>query len=164
MASVCIALGSNVEPEKHLTEAALRLEALLDHCRWSPVYQTPPWGYTNQEDFLNAVLVAETRLPPLALLSAMLGIETLLGRVRSIPNGPRTLDLDLLFYDELIQSSSRLHLPHPGLHERAFVLVPLCRIDGERKHPRLGKSMNALLEQVDQSGIAPHPLQLGRSQ
>ena len=81
--------------------------------------------------------------------------EELLGRVRTIPNGPRTLDLDILFFGNLVMDSERLTLPHPRLHERGFVLLPLCDIAAEFIHPTLGRTVSELLDAVDLDGIEP---------
>ncbi|MCZ6749377.1 MAG: 2-amino-4-hydroxy-6-hydroxymethyldihydropteridine diphosphokinase [SAR324 cluster bacterium] len=150
---VVIALGSNLEPESNLIEGVRLLSEAVRLTAASRVYRTPPWGYARQPDFLNAVAAADTELPPLALLDTLLEIEARLSRERTIPNGPRTLDLDLLFYGDRVLDSERLTLPHPRLHERAFVLVPLCDVLPEIRHPRLGKTARELLQAVDRSEI-----------
>ncbi len=150
---VIIALGSNLEPESNLIEGVRLLGEAVRLTAASRVYRTPPWGYAEQPEFLNAVAAADTELPPLALLDTLLEIEARLGRERTIPNGPRTLDLDLLFYGDRVLDSERLTLPHPRLHERAFVLVPLCDVLPEIRHPRLGKTARELLQAVDRSEI-----------
>ena len=119
----------------------------------SPVYRTPPWGYADQESFLNAVAAVHTTLPPLELLDALQAVELRLERKRSVPNGPRTADLDLLLYGEAIIETERLLVPHPRMHERGFVLVPLCDLAPLLRHPLLNSTMADLLERVDVEGI-----------
>lgn len=92
----------------------------------SPVYETDPWGFEEQADFLNIAAEIETELPSEALLGALLGIEAALGRVRLFKNGPRIVDLDLLLYGDEIKNTEFLTLPHPKMYEREFVLKPLC--------------------------------------
>lgn len=89
------------------------------------VYETEPWGYDQQDNFLNCVMTVETNLSSRALLGVCLGIEAGIGRVRTIKNGPRVIDLDLLFYENETADTPELMLPHPGVKERAFVLYPL---------------------------------------
>jgi 2-amino-4-hydroxy-6-hydroxymethyldihydropteridine diphosphokinase len=153
MPTAFIALGSNIDPETHLA-AAVRL--LAEHVRitgTSPVYRTPPWGVTEQAPFLNAVLSVETALEPEPLLDRLQEIERRRKRVRSVRYGPRTLDLDLLSYEARVLESARLTLPHPRLHERAFVLVPLCDLAPDWRHPVLHRTAAQLLADVDRTGI-----------
>ena len=152
-ARIVVALGSNIDPESNLVAGVRLLGEAVRLTVASRVYRTPPWGYAEQPEFLNAVAAAETELPPLALLDTLLEIEARLGRERTIPNGPRTLDLDLLFYGDRVLDSERLTLPHPRLHERAFVLVPLCDVLPDIRHPRLGMTARELLQAVDRSEI-----------
>jgi 2-amino-4-hydroxy-6-hydroxymethyldihydropteridine diphosphokinase len=120
----------------------------------SPVYETEPWGYTDQPAFLNMVIRAETDLSPLALLAHLKGLEQALGRVPTFRNGPRLIDLDILFYDDLTLDSPSLVIPHPSLHERAFVLVPLADLAPGLVHPLLGRSVGQLLETLDRRGVS----------
>lgn len=112
----------------------------------SPIYQTVAWGIEEQPDFLNQALELRTPLSPLDLLDTVLGIENDMGRVRYQKWGQRLIDIDLLFYDELMMESERLHLPHPFLHERNFVLRPLLDIAPDWVHPKLGLTVRALSE------------------
>ncbi len=153
MALVYIALGSNIRPEANLAAAARALGGLVAITGRSPVYRTPPWGYAAQADFLNAVVAAQTALAPPDLLARLLALETSLGRERTIANGPRTIDLDLLCYDAQVLDTPQLTLPHPRLHERAFVLVPLCDLAPGLLHPVLGKTMAELLAGVETEGV-----------
>lgn len=122
--------------------------------RQSPLYVTEPVGAPGQAWFLNAVAEAETSLLPLQLLHALLKIERELGRRRITPHGPRTIDLDLLFYGSAVIRSQELEVPHPRLVERRFVLAPLARIAPEFRHPILHKSITQLLaETPDRSEV-----------
>jgi 2-amino-4-hydroxy-6-hydroxymethyldihydropteridine diphosphokinase len=120
--------------------------------RCSSLYRTAPVGILSQPDFVNAVALLETTLPPEALLDALLDIEARFGRVRRERNGPRTLDLDLLLYDNIELDLPRLTLPHPRLHLRAFVLLPLAEIAPDLAIPRRG-SLAAWLPAVANQGI-----------
>lgn len=126
-----VALGSNLgDSTRTVHEAIQALATLRDSSlvAVSSLIQTEPVGLRNQPDFINAVAAIDTFLPPLVLLDALFDIEAQFGRVRSIKNAPRTLDLDLLLYGETIMNTPTLILPHPRLHERAFVLTPLLEI------------------------------------
>jgi 2-amino-4-hydroxy-6-hydroxymethyldihydropteridine diphosphokinase len=126
-----VALGSNLsDPEAQVNQAFNELDALpatrlIAH---SSLYRSAPWGYSEQPDFINAVAEIETRLEPRRLLEMLLDIEHRFGRVREFLNAPRVLDLDLLLYNGLIHHEHGLTLPHPRMHERAFVLLPLTEI------------------------------------
>lgn len=153
MAIVYIALGSNIKPQENLVAAMALLGQELQVGAASRVYRTPPWGDEPQPPFLNAAVAALTELPPLPLLELLQQIETSRGRERNIPNGPRTMDLDLLFYDDLVLNEPRLTLPHPRLHERGFVLAPLCDLAPSLRHPLLNKSIKELKNGVSLEGI-----------
>lgn len=146
MTMVAIGLGSNLGDRLgRLAEARHRLERLLDALRMSSIYETDPVGDERQPPYLNAVAVGTTDLTPLALLHALHGIEADLGRERPFPNAPRTIDLDLLFYDMLVIDTPILTLPHPRLHERFFVLVPLAELAPGLRHPQLNQTIEELL-------------------
>lgn len=126
-----IALGSNLEdPVAQVARGFAEIGELPETrlLARSSLYRSAPVGYRDQPDFVNAVAEVETALAPRALLEACLSIERNHGRKRDFPNAPRTLDLDLLLYDDLVHHEPGLTLPHPRLHERAFVLVPLQEI------------------------------------
>jgi 2-amino-4-hydroxy-6-hydroxymethyldihydropteridine diphosphokinase len=155
METAYIALGANIPgpagtPRQTLDAAMLRLGGLGRLAARSSYYATAPVGYSDQPEFLNAAAAIETDLPPDALLDRLLGIERSLGRDRShgIPNGPRTLDLDLLLYGDRIVDTQALQLPHPRMTERSFVLIPLVEIAPQRIHPRAGRSMKELLQDL----------------
>ena len=164
MATAYVALGANLGDRfATLGEAVRRLGALGAVEAVSTVYETDPVGYDDQPPFLNAVTRLRTRLEPRPLLAALQAIEAGLGRVRTFANAPRTLDLDLLFYDGLVLDEPDLTLPHPRLHERAFVLVPLAEISAGLVHPRLGRRIGELLSALGSpAGVRPFgSLQVG---
>ncbi|GAA0261337.1 2-amino-4-hydroxy-6-hydroxymethyldihydropteridine diphosphokinase [Rhodanobacter caeni] len=131
MTRAFIALGSNLgDPRQQVLDAMEALQALPDShvLQRSKLYRTPPWGVLDQPDFVNAVVVIDTGLAPHALLDALHAIEQQAGRVRVQRNGPRTLDLDLLYMDGVQIDDTRLTVPHPRIAERAFVLLPLADV------------------------------------
>ncbi|MCZ6558097.1 MAG: 2-amino-4-hydroxy-6-hydroxymethyldihydropteridine diphosphokinase [SAR324 cluster bacterium] len=160
MATVYIGLGSNIAPERNLVAAMEALRMALRPIAVSPVYRTPPWGVTDQADFLNAVLEAETALQPLPLLDTLQAIEASLARQRTRRWGPRSIDLDILLYGDLLLESERLTLPHARLHERGFILKPLCDLNPGLLHPVLRKDMAQLWAETDQTGIIVTDLDL----
>lgn len=152
-----VALGSNLDDPcvqvEHGFEALAALPGTALSAR-SRLFRTPPWGFVEQPDFINAVARVETSLPPRQLLAALLDVESRAGRVRGVRNGPRVLDLDLLLYDDLRLDEPGLVIPHPRLHERAFVLLPLADIAPELVVPGYGRVAD-LLSGVDASGCLP---------
>jgi 2-amino-4-hydroxy-6-hydroxymethyldihydropteridine diphosphokinase len=155
-----IALGGNIgDVRASFTSARQALNALPDArlAASSLLYRTPALGPVGQPDYLNAVIAIETTMQPEALLDALQGIERDHGRVRDERWGPRTLDLDLLAIDALIIDSKRLILPHARLHERQFVLRPLCDIAPDWLHPRLRASASLLLQKLLTAGEASLP-------
>jgi 2-amino-4-hydroxy-6-hydroxymethyldihydropteridine diphosphokinase len=151
---VYLALGSNLGNRlANLKAVITNLPPQMLVVKKSPVYETPPWGFADQSPFLNQAVKTETYLEAASLLRHLKRLEVALGRLPSFQNGPRLIDIDILFYDDVILDSPALKLPHPRLHERAFVLAPLNDIAPELVHPMLNKSVSGLLASVDQSGI-----------
>jgi 2-amino-4-hydroxy-6-hydroxymethyldihydropteridine diphosphokinase len=131
MSKVFVALGSNLQdPILQVKNAFFALEKIpkTTLIKASSLYLSEPLGYTNQPDFINAVAELNTQLEPEALLNALHAIENEAGRERTFANAPRVLDCDLLLYDNVTMHSAKLTLPHPRMHERAFVLLPLAEI------------------------------------
>jgi 2-amino-4-hydroxy-6-hydroxymethyldihydropteridine diphosphokinase len=142
-----ISLGSNLgDRVLHLREAIRRLGAVGEVTRVSSFYETEPVEVAEQPWFVNAVVELRTEIAPAALLRALLELERAMGRERKIPKGPRTIDLDLLLYDNDSVNTPELTLPHPALHERRFVLEPLVEIAPGALHPTLQKTAWQLLE------------------
>ena len=157
---IYLALGSNLGDRLgNLKAARAALSPQVRLLAASPVYETPPWGYEDQPAFLNQVLEVETDLDPWELLVYFKQIEKQLGRQPSIRNGPRLIDLDILFYNERIIDMPGIAIPHPRLHERAFVLVPMADLAPDFRHPLMGKKVWQLLAQVDTTGIVRYPEQ-----
>ena len=153
--TVYIAMGTNLGDRLANLRAALAaLAPDIQRLDESPVYETEPWGYTDQPPFLNMVLRAATDLSPHDLLNRLKNIESTLGRIPSFRNGPRLIDLDILFYDDITLNTPPLVIPHPRLHERAFVLVPLADIAPGLAHPALEISVAQLVETVDRRGVS----------
>lgn len=136
MRKALISIGSNIGDRKSYIDTAVDA---LNHIpsvkvlRISPIYETEPWGYVNQDNFYNAVLEVETNLTANTLLGVCLGIEAGVGRIREVKNGPRVLDLDLLLFEGQECTTAELTLPHPRMFERDFVLVPLKDLYPEMK-------------------------------
>lgn len=152
--TVYLALGSNVgKRAAHLQTALAGMPPKVRPLVQSPIYETPPWGYTEQPAFLNMVIQAETELPPLELLKFLKDLEVEVGRTPSFRYGPRQIDLDILFYDDLVLETPELSLPHPRLHERAFVLVPLADVAPNLRHPLLNQTIAEMLSRANSAGI-----------
>jgi 2-amino-4-hydroxy-6-hydroxymethyldihydropteridine diphosphokinase len=120
----------------------------------SSLYETAPWGKTDQPDFLNQVLLLETKFNPDTLLQVLLSIEEKDGRIRTVKNAPRTIDIDILFFNNLVVEKPGLSIPHPRIADRRFVLEPLNEISPEFIHPVLKKSIHQLLQECkDELGV-----------
>ena len=143
MSIAYIALGSNLgDKEKNLRRALLLLtQQGVEVVRVSSFISTEPYGVTDQPQFLNAGACVRTSLAPLALLDVLLATELVMGRVRLRHWGERNIDLDLLLYEDVVLDTPRLHLPHPDMQNRDFVLLPLAEIAPELKHPTLQKTI-----------------------
>ena len=152
--TVYLALGTNLGDRlANLKQAISALTPQMEVQTKSQVYETPPWGYEDQPKFLNQVIKAQTYLEPEALLKHLKRLEVALGRKASFQNGPRLIDIDLLFYDDLVLNQPALVLPHPRLHERGFVLLPLMDIAPDLMHPVYKKSVREMVAQCDLHGI-----------
>jgi 2-amino-4-hydroxy-6-hydroxymethyldihydropteridine diphosphokinase len=151
-----IALGANLaSPEAQVLGAfdeIARLPGTTLRAR-SSLYRTAPVGYAAQPAFINAAALVDTTLAPRALLDGLLAIERAHGRVRDVPNGPRTLDLDIIAYGDAVLDEPGLAIPHPRAHERAFVLAPLAEIAPELRLPGHGLARECLAK-CDRTGIA----------
>lgn len=149
---VFLALGTNVgDRQRHLAEARTRLAEAIHIERVSPIYETDPWGYEDQPDFLNQVLSGSTELPPATLLTFVKTLEVDLGRRPTFRYGPRTIDIDILIYDEVVLQDPDLTIPHPKLAERAFVLVPLRDIAPDLVIPGKGQSVETLYQALEET-------------
>lgn len=156
--TVFIGLGSNMGDRRvNLSEALGRMSEKVSITRASAIYETEPWGFTDQPKFLNQVVKVQTELAPEALLNYLKRIEAEMGRESTFRYGPRCIDLDILFYDDRVIASEKLAIPHPSLHQRAFVLLPLSGIAPDLLHPVLKKTVRELLNEVDISGVTPFP-------
>ena len=185
--TVYLGLGSNLgQREENLAEAIRLLgaggpptiagpakggprdESSLDDIeimRVSSAYETSPWGYKDQPNFLNCVLEAHTKLPPHKLLERVKAIEQSVGRQPSVRFGPRNIDVDILLYSDDIIDCPDLQIPHPRLHQRAFALIPLAELHPELVHPILKTTIGVLASQVDgRAGVSLWgPLLIGTS-
>ncbi|MFN8412947.1 MAG: 2-amino-4-hydroxy-6-hydroxymethyldihydropteridine diphosphokinase [Anaerolineales bacterium] len=149
-----LALGSNLGNRlSNLRNAIDNLTPQMSVKNKSHVYETPPWGFSDQPAFLNQVVMVETYLSPEKLLGHLKRLETALGRVPSFQNGPRSIDIDILFFDNAILDTPALKIPHPRLQERAFVLVPLHDIAPDLIHPVLKKSVTEMFQACDISKV-----------
>lgn len=147
MSKVWIALGSNMGEGRKNLDLAIKMMnergVLVE--KVSTYIETEPYGYTEQDNFVNAVCIAETNLSPRELLETLLKIELNMGRVRIIKWGPRIIDLDILFYEDLIIDEEDLKVPHIEIQKRSFVLEPMNEISPDKIHPVFKKSVNQLL-------------------
>ncbi len=157
MEKVFISLGGNVGNvrnnfDKAITEITKNIGAVI---KQSSLYKTAPWGYKNQNDFLNQLICVQTSLTPQEVLKNLLSIETGMGRNRDKDNknAPRTIDLDILFYGDRILTDDHLIIPHPRLHLRNFILIPLMEIAPDLMHPGLGKSIKSILVEKNDDSV-----------
>ena len=145
-ARVYLALGSNLgDRHGRLIEAVERLQAHIAIDAISSIYQTEPWGYTDQPCFLNAACAGTTDLSPEDVLTFVKAIEVELGREPTFRYGPRAIDIDILLINQAVIDTERLTVPHLRMHERRFVLAPLCELAPDVRHPVLRKRMSELL-------------------
>ena len=161
--TVYVGLGSNLgDRQNNLAQALQYLRGKATIEQISACYETEPVGYLDQPNFLNLACAITTELSPTDLLAFFKQVEKRMGRTATVRNGPRIVDIDILFYDDLILEGPELSIPHPRLHERGFVLVPLAEIAPHHRHPLLNISVAELLAGLEQTGVlgSGRPLQL----
>ena len=141
-------LGSNMgNPHQKLVQATRFISKEIGPIiRSSSIYSTKAWGNTQQPDFLNQVIIVSTKLDPQKTISAIFKIEQKMGRIRTIKNAPRLIDIDILFFNKEIITSVELTIPHPLMQERRFVMTPLNELSPNLKHPVLNKSVHKILK------------------
>lgn len=151
---IYLSIGSNVGDRLlNLHIAVTSLAPKVQSVLQSSIYETGPWGYADQPAFLNQVVKAETSLDPNDLLVFLKEIEVSMGRQETFRFGPRLIDLDILFYDDLVLDTPKLTIPHPRIAERAFVLIPLAEIAPDLCHPIFKKTIEELKTPIDSSSI-----------
>ena len=167
MEQVYIGLGSNLADPRAQVERALQTLAALPRttlARRSRLYRSAPWGRADQPEFVNAVAALRTELSPRELLDALLAIERAAGRARDATRwGPRVLDLDILLFGDRVIDEPGLHVPHPHLHERAFVLLPLAEIAADMIVPGRGR-VDELAQRIDAAQCRPLEIDAGSHQ
>ena len=155
MAQVFLSIGTNLgNKEENITLALERLQEIGRVGRRSSLYHTEPWGFSSPNTFCNIAVEIETSMQPLPLLQALQTIERDMGRTAKSTNGTyadRIIDIDILLYDNCVIDTPQLTIPHPLMHQRLFVLEPLCEIAPKRLHPILGKSIAQLLKNIKES-------------
>ena len=155
MHNIFIGLGSNLDNPKQKIKGAIDLIAEINDINiiaTSSLYETPPVGFLDQPNFINAVIQISSSINYNDLLIKLLDIELKFGRIRKEKNGPRTLDLDILLFDDLILKSESLIIPHPRMHERLFVLIPILEISPTIKIPEYG-SASELISRLTMQNI-----------
>jgi 2-amino-4-hydroxy-6-hydroxymethyldihydropteridine diphosphokinase len=151
---IYLSLGSNLGDRLGNLRAAIsNLPPTVNHIIQSAVYETQPWGYPDQPDFLNQCIKANTSIGPSDLLAYLKDIEIKMGRQETFRFGPRLIDLDILLYDDLVLDTPDLMIPHPRIDKRSFILVPLADIAPDVIHPVLHKTIQQLRAGIDTSGI-----------
>jgi len=162
MKKVFLGIGSNLgNRSENLKEALVKIGEHIGKIKCaSSVYETEPWGFSSENKFLNMVVKVETSLTASDLLKRVLMIESLLGRLRDGSGyKSRTIDIDILLYGNQVLKENELIIPHPRLHERKFVLVPLCEIAPNKVHPLLKKTIRVLLKEcTDKSKVGPQEI------
>ena len=157
MKRVYLSLGSNIgDREGNLRKAVERLAAQeIRVLHTSRIYETEPVDYKEQAWFLNQVVEAETALFPMQLLTRIGRVERELGRRRTVRNGPRTIDIDILFYGAATVETARLEIPHPRIAQRRFVLAPLAELAPDLRHPVTHRSVRQMLESAPPAVVRP---------
>lgn len=156
--SAYLGLGSNVgDREDNLRRAVDALAAPdLRIARLSPIYETEPVEFTQQSWFLNQVVEVETELFPMQLLTRVTRVERSLGRVRTIPKGPRIIDIDILFFGRAVVRTAKLEIPHPAIAARRFVLAPLADLAPDLRHPVTRKTVREMLDAAPPAKVVPY--------
>mgnify|MGYP001566015763 CR=1 FL=1 len=155
MTTVYLALGTNVGDKKgHIVRAIDLLVKMMTHMRSAQVYEAKAVGFTKQDNFLNTVVRGDTKLSPKELLLFVKTIEKKIGRIYRFRWGPREIDIDILFYGNMVKKEDGLEIPHPRLHERDFVLKPLCDLDKNFTHPVLNKTVGELYRLLPKSELS----------
>lgn len=143
---VYISLGSNIGDKKSNLQKAIALISIkCEVVAQSSLYETAPWGNINQDNFVNQVIYLKTLYSPKNLMTFLLAVESEMGRIREDKWGPRTIDLDILFYDDVIIDEEKLKVPHPQISARKFILTPMAELSQSLIHPVLNKTINSLL-------------------
>jgi len=153
---VFIGLGTNLGDRTEMLKEAIRqLPPDINPVAFSHIYETPPWGYTDQPAFLNQVIQARTNLSPQSTLKKLKNIEQAIGRKPNFKYGPRLIDLDILFFNDEVIHSEGLSIPHPELSHRGFVLIPLLEIAQDYIHPVLNRSVKEMAQAFMGEDIKP---------
>lgn len=154
MALVYFSIGTNVgERIENLLEAIKGLRNIIHNIKLSYVYETKPWGYQDQDSFLNICVSGRADIEPENLLKKIKSLEQEIGRDETFKWGPRKIDIDMLFYDDRIVDLDDLKIPHREIEERAFVLIPFMDISPKFVHPVLKRSIQELASEVDSDGV-----------
>ena len=151
MSILYISIGSNLRDREENCRNAIKLlkENGIAVKKQSRMYETEPWGIKDQPKFINMAIKVETDKKPEDLFRILKEIEKEIGRTETTKWGPRVIDIDILFYEDLILKTDNLEIPHPLMHERAFVLKPLCEIAPDKKHSITGKTVKEMLENLE---------------
>jgi 2-amino-4-hydroxy-6-hydroxymethyldihydropteridine diphosphokinase len=161
MTEVYLALGSNIgDSVSHIASAIDLLSKKLSHVKQAPLYRSKAVGYTDQPDFINTAISAETDLSPYDLLDMIKNLEKQLGRIERFRWGPREIDIDIIFYGDQVIESDKLNIPHVKFRERSFVLQPLYDLNPELIDPVTKQTIKALLQQLDVSDQSLLPIDL----
>lgn len=147
---IFLGLGSNVGDKKQNLEKTIsKLRERISDIKVSKFYETEPWGYTEQDKFLNAAICGKTSLSPSELLEFIKLVENKIGRIKRFKWGPREIDIDMLFYDDLVYKDKSITIPHPFLQEREFVLKPLVDLAPNFVHPVFKETVGQLYERIE---------------